>query len=375
MKQAPFKFGEVVSGEHFTDRDEEIKALHNNFVAMQNTIIISPRRYGKSSLVKEAVERFTRKEKGYFFIFLDLMYVYSEEEFYNQLATRILKTTSGRIEEFIQLAKNLLKGTRVTINTGTGEPSLEFGLHYVRDNIEHILNLPQIIARRKKKKVIVCMDEFQHISRFEQHENLQGRLRSIWQHHKDAGYLLYGSKQSMMREIFHHANSPFYRFGEIIYLRRIKKERLRDYVQNAFHSTGKGISDEICDRLIDTVENHPYYLQQFARNIWLISGKKVTEADFDEAKRSLVYENLNFYNELLEGLTTYQVSFLRALLNEEKHLYSAEVINGYRLGSSANVRRMYNGFVDKGIIIKENGRIIFADPVFKLIARQRFLTQ
>jgi AAA+ ATPase superfamily predicted ATPase len=370
MKQAPFKFGEVVSGKHFTDRDEEIKKLHQNFISLQNTIIISPRRYGKSSLVKEAVERFTLKEKNFHFSFFDLMYVYSEEEFYNQFATRILKATSSKVEEFIQLAKNLVKGTRISIHTGTGEPSLEFGLNYVRDNIEHILNLPQNVARRKKKKVIVCIDEFQNISRFGQSENIQGRLRSVWQHHKDAGYLLYGSKQSMMKEIFNQTNSPFYRFGEIIYLRRIKKDPLRDYVRDAFHSTGKEISDDICDRIIDTVENHPYYLQQFARNVWLISGKRVTETDFAEAKRSLVSENLNFYNELLEGLTSYQVRFLRALLNEEKHFYSAEVINGYNLGSSANVRRIYNGFINKGIILEENGSIIFADPVFKLIARQ-----
>ena len=77
---------------------------------------------------------------------------------------------------------------------------------------------------------------------------------------------------------------------------------------------------EICNKIIDTVENHPYYLQQFARNIWLISGKKVTDADFSVAKQSLRFENLNFYNEILKDMTSYQVSFLKALLNKEEHL-------------------------------------------------------
>ncbi|MCK5136568.1 MAG: ATP-binding protein [Bacteroidales bacterium] len=375
MKQVPFKFGEVVTGEHFTNREDEINKLRSNFISLQNTIIISPRRYGKSSLVKEAAERFVQKEKGYFFCFFDLMYIYSEEEFYNQFATKILKATSNKVEEFLQLAKNVLKGTRVTINTGTGEPALELGVNYIKDNIDTILNLPQIIAGKKKKKVIICIDEFQNISRFKQHEKLQGRLRSIWQHHKNVGYLLYGSKQTMMIEIFHKTNGPFYKFGETIYLNRIHKDRLREYVQQAFHSTGKEISGEICNRIIDTIENHPYYLQQFARNTWLISEEKVTEADFIEAKRSLISENLNFYNELLDNLTNYQVNFLRALLNKEEQLYSSEVIYSYKLGSSANIRRMYIAFVNKGIIIKEGGKIIFADPVFKLIAEQRFLPQ
>lgn len=373
MKPIPFKFGEIVTGEHFTNREDEIDKLRNNFVSLQNTIIISPRRYGKSSLVKETAQRFILKEKGYLFCFLDLMYVYSEEEFYNQLATKILKATSNKVEEFLQLARNVIKGARVTINTGSGEPSLELGVNYIKDNIDTILNLPQEIARRKKKKIIICIDEFQNISRFDQHTRLQGRLRSAWQHHGHVGYLLYGSKKTMMMEIFNETNSPFYRFGEILYLNRIATARLREYVQKAFVSTGKEISEDICNRIIDTVENHPYYLQQFARNIWLISGKKVTAADFSVAKEALKSENQNFYNALLDDLTNYQAGFLKALLNKEEKLYSSEVIYSYRLGSSANVRRMYNSFANKGIIVKEDNKIIFADPIFKLIAEERFI--
>ncbi|KPL15968.1 MAG: hypothetical protein AMS26_06330 [Bacteroides sp. SM23_62] len=373
MKQIPFKFGEVVTGKHFTNREDEIDKLRNNFISLQNTIIISPRRYGKSSLVKEAAERFIQQYKGYFFCFFDLMYIYSEEEFYSQFATKILKSTSNKVEEFLQLARNVIKGARVTINTGSGEPALELGINYIKDNIDTILNLPQTIARRKKKKVIICIDEFQNISRLDQHEMLQGRLRSTWQHHQNVGYLLYGSKKTMMMEIFTKTNSPFYRFGEIIYLNRINADRLKEYVQQAFLSTGKEIPEEICYRIIETVENHPYYLQQFARNIWLISGKKVTEADYASALQALKTENLNFYNELLDDLTNYQAGFLKALLNKEEKPYSSEVIYSYRLGSSANIKRMYDAFTNKGIIIKEGGRIVFADPIFKLIAEERFL--
>jgi len=265
----------------------EIAKLQSNFISSQNTIIISPRRYGKSSLVKEAAERFIKKEKGIVFCFFDLMYIYSEEELYSKFATTILKASSNKVEEFLQLAKNALKGARVIINTGTGEPALEF--------------------------------------------------------------------------------------GELIYLNRIKPDRLREYVQQTFRSTGKEISEEICNRIIDTVENHPYYLQQFARNIWLISGKRVTDADFFGAKQAIKSENLNFYNKILEDMTNYQVSFLKALLNNEEHIYSTGVIHTYKLGSSANIRRMYNSFTKKGIIVKEAGKTIFSDPIFKLIAGERFL--
>ena len=373
MNDIPFKFGEVVTGKHFTNREDEIDKLQSNFISLQNTIIISPRRYGKSSLVMEAANRFLKKEKGYSICFLDLMYLYSEEEFYNQFATKILRATSNKVEEFLQLAKNIIKGARVTINTGTGEPSLELGVNYIKDNIDIILNLPQTVSRRKKKKIIICIDEFQNLARFDRYENLQGRLRSVWQHHRDVGYLLYGSKKTMMMEIFDKTSNPFYRFGEVIYLNRIGTDKLMQYVQKAFRSTGKEIPDEICLKIIDTIENHPYYLQQFARNIWLIADKKVTEDNYNAAIQALKTENLNFYNELLDGLTSYQASFLRALLKGEAQLYSSEVIHSYKLGSSANVRRMYNSFLDKGIILKEGNTLIFSDPIFKLIAVEKFL--
>jgi len=373
MKTPPFKFGEIVTGKHFTNREVEIERLQNNFRSQQNTVIISPRRYGKSSLVKEAVERYVREEKGTIFCFLDLMYVYTEEEFYNLFALTILKSTSSRLEEFLQLVKNVIKGARVTFNTGTGEPSIELGVTYIKENTDTILNLAQTIARRKKKKVIICLDEFQNVSRFKQAERFQGRLRACWQHHQEVGYLLYGSKQSMMMELFQKTNSPFYRFGEFIYLNRIHSDSLSEYVIQAFKTTGKSISNEICQRINETIENHPYYLQQFARNIWLISGNTVSNADFNEAKHLLISDNLNFYNQLLDELTHYQVNFLKALLHKEEHLYSSEVIGRYRLGSSANTRKMYNAFVNKGIIIEENRRTVFSDPVFKLIAEDRFL--
>lgn len=373
MKQSPFKFGEIVTGQHFTNRDDEIERLQNNFLSLQNTIIISPRRYGKSSLVKEATERFLKNNKGYYFCFFDFMYIYSEEEFYTQFAATILKATSNKIEEFLQLAKDVIKGARVTINTGTGEPSLELGLNYIKENIDTILNLPQTIAERKKKKIIICIDEFQNISRIDKNNQLPGRLRSIWQHHHQAGYILYGSKKSMMMDLFTRTSSPFYKFGETIYLNRIRTKRLREYVMSAFQSTGKEISADLCNRIIHTVENHPYYLQQFARNIWLISGKTVSKADFAEAKRALISENLNFYNELLDDLTSYQVGYLKALLSNETKLYSSEVISSYKLGSSANVRRMYKSLSNKGIIAKEKDAIVFADPIFKLIAAEKFM--
>lgn len=375
MKPTPFKFGEVVTGKHFTNRDDEIRRLNANFESLQNTVIISPRRYGKSSLVKEAASRFHENRQQYLFVFIDLMYIYNEEEFYNRFATEVFAAAAGRLEEFLHQAKEMISGARIGISPGAAEPGFEFGMQFIRSNRDKILNLPQLIALKKRKKIIVCIDEFQNISRLSENGNLEARLRSVWQQHDKVGYVLYGSKQTMMTKIFSRNNSPFYRFGDLLYLGRIATDNLRDYLRASFIEGGKEISDELCDRIIHTVENHPYYLQQYARNIWLVSGRKVKEADIDAAEASLKFENQNFYTEVLDELTSYQVGFLKALLNNEQQLYSMDTIYRYQLGSSANVRIMYQAFQQKGIIVKEDDRIVFTDPVFKLIAREKLITR
>ena len=375
MKQSPFKFGDNVTGKHFTSRGKEIAILKENFSSLQNTVVIAPRGYGKSSLVREAVKRFVKKEKGYYFCFLDLRYVYSEEDFYNQYANSILKTVTNKDEEFLQLAHKFFQGARVHINTGTGESTLELGLSYIKEKNEAILNLPQAIAGLKNRKVIICVDEFQRISRIVHDKSFLGRLRSVWQSQDQVGYILYGSKTMVMAETFNKPSSPLYNFAETIFLKRINSRPMGEYVQQKFHTTGKEISVEICNSMIDAVENHPYYLQQLARNVWQISGNRVTESDLSEAIQALKSEAYQLYVELLDGLTNYQVSFLKALLAKETQLYSTGVINHYALGSSANVKRMLKALSDKGIINTSADEITFADPVFKLLASERLPTQ
>jgi len=209
MQKVPFKYGEIVTGEYFTNRESEIKRLHNNFYSLQNTIIISPRRYGKSSLIKEACSHFN--EKDYVICNMDLMGTYNPEMFFNKFATAVIKSTSSRLEDFTRTIKNLFSSAKLSFNPGIeGGPTIELGLSFIEQNTEYLINIAQHVSETKKKKIIFCIDEFQNISKFKESENLQGMLRASWQGHNDVCYVLFGSKYSKSKIcLFISLETPF----------------------------------------------------------------------------------------------------------------------------------------------------------------------
>ena len=138
---------------------------------------------------------------------------------------------------------------------------------------EDILDLPQQIATKKKKKIIVCIDEFQQIGEFADTLKFQKILRNHWQQHKDVAYILYGSKKHMMLNIFGKNSSPFYRVGDMMFLDKIANEEWKKFIVGRFKDTGKSITAETAGYLAEQVENHPYYVQQLAQYSWLRTEK------------------------------------------------------------------------------------------------------
>ena len=94
MRLNPFRYGQIVTNEYFTDRETELNRLISNFSSYANTILISPRRWGKSSLVNKAAGIVSKKNKRIRFCLIDLNNVRTEEQFYRQLATGVLKSSA-----------------------------------------------------------------------------------------------------------------------------------------------------------------------------------------------------------------------------------------------------------------------------------------
>ena len=210
--KTPFTYGKIVTDENFTNRKKETERLLLNFSSSTNTILISPRRWGKSSLVDKASKLVSKKNKKIRFCFIDLNNVRTEEQFYKYLATEVLKVSSSKIQKNISNAKTFLGNFLpvITVNPSP-ESSIELSLNWNRVKKEptDILNFPEQIAKSAKINYIICIDEFQNISEFENPEAFQKMLRAHWQTHQNVSYILYGSKRRMLMEVFNSPSMPF----------------------------------------------------------------------------------------------------------------------------------------------------------------------
>ncbi|MBL7930730.1 MAG: ATP-binding protein [Bacteroidia bacterium] len=365
--QTPFNFGRAVKNENFTNRELELKKLVSNFENRVNTIIISPRRWGKSSLVEKVASQVRSKTTRVAMI--DLFGIRSEEEFYNTLANAVIKATSGKTDEWLQMGKKFLKtiSPKFTVELGDKQHfNLEMDLDAIKKNYRELLDLPEKIAKEKKINLVVCIDEFQNISTFNHAPAIQKRLRSIWQHHEHVTYCLYGSKQHMMMDLFNKQSNPFYKFGELMYLPKITETKWVSFITRQFLKTRKKISAQHAQLIAETVKCHPYYVQQLSHLVWINTSLEVTDEIIKQSTQELINQNAILYFKETEDLNNTELKLLKAICAREGKLSSKETIQKYNLGTSAGVVKARRSLMAKEIIDEYQKHPFFLDPGFEL---------
>jgi len=376
MNATPFVYGKVADNENFTDREKDLNYLANNFKGLINTIIISPRRWGKTSLVNKAMDEFA-KSSDYIVCKIDIFNCRTEEQFYTAFANSVLKSSFTAWEEFISSAKKYLMRMlpKIAMSDNSQNFELSFGIDFKDHNLsfDEILDLPQTIAKDKNKSVIVCIDEFQNINEYSDSLGFQQKLRSHWQLHNKVCYCLYGSKRHMLLNIFSDNQMPFYKFGDIHFLQKISRPDWVYFIEKRFNDTGKKITPELCGIIADKTKNHPYYTQQLSQQVWLRTTHDSSAEIVNEAFDALVNQLSLLFSNIIDSLTAKQISFLVALANGEKNFSSKEALRKYDLGTSANIKNLKQVALNKDIIdILPENIIEFQDPVFEYWLKKSF---
>ena len=374
MESKPFIFGVATSGDNFTDREKETARLLSNFQHGVNTVLISPRRWGKTSLVQK-VCRLTQSDKLKI-VYLDIFSCRSDGDFYNAFAAAVLKQTSSKWDEWVENAKLFLSRISPRISLGPdpmSDFSISLELNPKSDDIDEILQLPEKIAQKKGINIVVCIDEFQQIAEFKDSKTFQKRLRSVWQLQKSVSYCLFGSKMHLMNELFEKRNLPFYKFGDAVYLPKISTSDWVEYICGRFEATGKHISKELAEKICRTVDNHSSYVQQLAWLVWIQTKEVATDQNFEDAFQDIVDQNTPLFEKQTESLTTYQMNFLRAIVNGvHKEFTTQEVLQKNQLGSSANVSTVKRALIKKELIETEKQQVIIPDPVMRIWLKREF---
>ena len=217
-----FVYGMSVGGDNFTDRIEETKRIKLDFENGINVILISPRRMGKTSLIKKVISEMDSPEIKV--VYMDIYDCRSEYDFYNRFAETMMKSTGNQLEQVMENIKRFLVRVSPKLSFSP-EPNSEFsvslGITSKDYSPEEILDLPERIAKEQGIKIVVCIDEFQQIGEFADSLTVQKRLRGVWQHHQHVSYCFFCSKEHLMENILQSRCMLFYQFCEMLHLKFI----------------------------------------------------------------------------------------------------------------------------------------------------------
>lgn len=254
----PFKFGTLVDGEFFTDRVTELESIQRMLDSENHLVLISPRRFGKSSLVAKAV-----KASGRPSISLNMQNMLSIEDFASKILRELFRLYP--LERIRHLMTHFRIAPMVSTNPITNGIDVSF-----QPVINGIVLLEDAMALLEKvstenKKLIVVFDEFQEIMNIR--KGLDKQLRSIMQEQQHLNYILLGSQESMMTEIFERKKSPFYHFGKLMHLSKIPYEDFRTYVAERL-PLKEASQNSVVDDILSFTGLHPYYTQQLSAQVW-----------------------------------------------------------------------------------------------------------
>jgi uncharacterized protein len=378
MKSSPFIYGNTVSAGSFTNREAESEKLRTNLLNGINTMIISPRRWGKSSLVEKVIHEIKKKEKKHNAVIIDLFSVGKEEEFLETFAREIIKASSPKWQEWVSSGKKFFRNLLPQIKVGV-DPTIDFSISFdwkeLKKHSDEILDLPETIASKNRIKMIICLDEFQNLSTFDNYLNFEKKMRSVWQRQKSVTYCMYGSKRHMMTNIFNNPTKPFYRFGDIMLLQKIETKKWISFITKGFSETGKLISPENAAYIPGIMKNHSWYVQQLAHYVWNLTQKKATVAEINAALTELIQANSPLYQKEVETISTTQLNLLKAVARNETQFTSAAVMQQYQLGTPRNVSKNKISLINNDLIHEINGAYEFVDPAFELWFKKQFFNQ
>ncbi len=275
----PFKFGTLVDGEFFTDRVTELESIQRMLDSENHLVLISPRRFGKSSLVAKAVKASRRPS-----ISLNMQNMLSIEDFASKILRELFRLYP--LERIRHLMTHFRIAPIVSTNPITNGIDVSF-----QPVINGIVLLEDAMALLEKvstenKKLIVVFDEFQEIMNIR--KGLDKQLRSIMQEQQHLNYILLGSQESMMTEIFERKKSPFYHFGKLMHLSKIPYEDFRTYVAERL-PLKEASQNSVVDDILSFTGLHPYYTQQLSAQVWeMMTYDKLLDNVVSEAVNAII---------------------------------------------------------------------------------------
>jgi hypothetical protein len=382
MAENPFVYGEIVTEAAFADREIERDRLARDLLAGQKVFLISPRRYGKSSLVRHVLRSVAKQ--GVLTVEVTVASSSSYVGFLEAYA-RALIMAETPVARLKQWAGDLLRAVRPEMRveaepTGTARFAIAFPSVQSDRDITRLANevftLPARIAAARKRRMAVALDEFQAIGEFNG-GSIEHALRAAVQDQRQVGYVFAGSEPSLMERML-TSKRPFYKAGPVMRLEKIHPDDFATFIEARFGGSGIRPEPGLGSAIVDLAGNVPYDVQRLAHETWddlRAAGRKTaTLEDLHATLTRLLQENGPAFEEAWQRLTLSQRGPLRALVLEHgREVLSSEVRARHRLGSASSVQSGLKALVRADLIVKDGPRYTMVDSLFReWVARKTY---
>jgi hypothetical protein len=378
----PFVYGEIVPREAFADRDTELERLIADLTSAQKVFLISPRRYGKSSLVRQALVTLSRQ--GALTVDLTVSSYSSYLSFLEGYA-QALATVETKLERARSWLKEAITSTRPELRFETGDRNIggfavAFPAVKTERDITRLANeifaLPGRLAAERKRTVVVALDEFQAIEGFNG-GSVEHALRAAAQQQRRVGYVFAGSEPSLMDKMI-GPRRPFYKAGPVMRLDKIPEEVFADFIETRFAGSGIRPEPGVGAAIVDLAGNLPYDVQRLAHETWddirAAGGRKVGLENLHATLTRLLAEQDTMFEAIWQRLTLAQRAVLRAVvLQGGRELLSADVRTRLRLGGPSSIQASLAALIKQDLLLREGPQYVVVDSLLReWIARNTY---
>jgi len=378
----PFVYGEVVPDDAFVDRAVELDRLITDLGGGQKVFLISPRRYGKSSLIRQALAALSRRAA----LTVDVtVSSYSSYLAFLEGYARALASVESKWDRARQWLLDVITSTRPEIryepkDTGLGRFAVAFPAVTTARDINRlaveVFSLPGRLAEERKRPVVVALDEFQAIGGFNG-GSVENALRAAAQRQRQVGYVFAGSEPSLMERMI-GPRRPFYKAGPVMRLEKIPADTFASFIEERFAKTGMRPEPGLGVAIVDLAGNLPYDVQRLAHETWddvrAAGVKKVSLDDLHVTLARLLAEQDTMFEAVWQRLTLAQRASLRAVvLQDGKELLSADNRARHRLGGASSVQASLAALLKQDLLLKEDQRYVVVDSLLReWVARKTF---
>src|SRR6266540_1312311 len=336
----PFRYGGVARDLHFANREDELRTLKQNIRSGQNVVVISPRRYGKTSLVDRAITQL--RAQGILVAYLDLFRTPTKSQLADDLAQALYDGLVSRVERAIKKAvaffSHLPVAPRFTV-TEDGR-----------------------IAKDRDRRVALVLDEFQEIVAID--EGLVGVMRAIFQDQDDVAHVFVGSKRHLMEMLFMDKTQHLYRAAKPLPVGPIAPQKFARFIRRRFDASDEVITDETVTRVLALTGGRPYETQALCSFVWEQAreeGAPATPEVLDRALVRLLEAESARATAVWDGLSRHQRALLRAVAAEGNGIYSEGYRRRHKLGSASSVTTSIKALEAKELAQGSGGNYEVAD--------------